>query len=434
MKNSLFKVSVLLLFCVLFLAFGLKGARVAAYVTGPDPARTGAPGEQTCAMSGCHVGNNNVNTGGGTLTIAGLPSNYSLGQSVDVTVTLALSGRTRFGFEVTAIDDQGRQAGTLTVTNSQRTQLTIPAVVAGNPRQYITHREAGTLSANQNSWTFRWTPPAQSVGRITFYAAGNAANNNGSESGDLIYTTSVSVQAPLASVATVSSASFAQNVALAPNMIVSAFSGAALSQNVVIASTNPLPTQLDGTEIEIRDFTSTTRKAGLFFVAPSQINYWIPTGVPNGIATVTVKRNGTAVAEGTVTIDSTSPGIFTANASGSGVPAAFVLRVVGSDQITESIYTSQSGQPVATPIDLATGDVYLILYGTGVVGAAANSVSATIGGTSTPILGFAAAPGFVGLDQINVGPIPKSLAGRGNADVVLTVGTKNANMVTINLK
>lgn len=289
---------------------------------------------------------------------------------------------------------------------------------------------------NQSRWAFHWKAPAQSAGRITFYVAANAANNNGSESGDLIYTTSASTQpaAPLASVATVSSASFAQNVALAQDMIVSAFSSAALSQNVAVASTNPLPTILDGTEIEVRDFTNTTRKAGLFFVAPSQVNYWIPAGTPNGIATITVKRNGTSVAEGTVTIESVSPGIFTANTVGTGVPAAFILRVVGTTQTTEPIYTNQSGQPVAIPIDLATGDAYLILFGTGVKGAAAGAVTATIGGTATPILGFAATSEFVGLDQVNVGPIPKSLIGRGVVNVVLTVAGNQANTVTINIK
>ncbi len=435
MKKNLFKVSTFFIFCALFFAFGLKGARVSADSGGPVPSRTGAPGEQTCAIAQCHIGTP-VNTGGGTLTISGMPANYVLNQNYTITITLSQGARVRFGFEATVIDDTGKAAGTITVTDTSRTK-SFPGTVGGNLRRYISHTENGNSGSNQATWTFRWTAPATAVGRITLYVAGNAANNNGSaDSGDLIYTTSASSQAPvaLASVATVSSASFAQNVALAQDMIVSAFSAVALSQNVAVASTTPLPTQLDGTEIEVRDSTNTTRKAGLFFVAPSQINYWIPAGTANGIATVTVKRNGTAVAENTVTIESTSPGIFTANTFGTGVPAGFAIRVVGTAQTQVSIYSSQNGQPVATPIDLATGDVYLILYGTGVKGAAANAVTATIGGTSTPILGFAATSEYVGLDQVNVGPIPKSLIGRGNADVVLTVAGKTANTVSINIK
>jgi uncharacterized protein (TIGR03437 family) len=43
------------------------------------------------------------------------------------------------------------------------------------------------------------------------------------------------------------------------------------------------------------------------------------------------------------------------------------------------------------------------------------------------------APGFIGLDQVNL-PIPRSLAGRGEVDVVVTVEGKVANTVKINIK
>jgi hypothetical protein len=50
-------------------------------------------------------------------------------------------------------------------------------------------------------------------GRVTFYVAGNAANGDGSNNGDFIYTLSRAVPfyvAPLQTVATVSAASFQQ--------------------------------------------------------------------------------------------------------------------------------------------------------------------------------------------------------------------------------
>lgn len=431
-KNPL-KISVFLFFCALFVAFGLKGARVHANSSVPPLSRTGAPGELTCAITACHIGTP-VNSGGGSLTIVGLPANYTLNQEYDITITLSQNGRTRFGFQATIIDDTGKEAGTLTVTDPNRTQSFL-GPVGNNARRYITHNTLGTGN-NQTSWSFRWKAPATSVGRITVYAAGNASNFNGvADAGDLIYTTSASAQppAPVAAVATVSAASFAQNVSLAQDMIVAGF-GSGLSVNVAVGTTNPLPIQLDGTEIEVRDATSTTRKAGLFFVAPTQANYVIPAGTANGTATISVKRSGTTVAQGTVTIESVSPGIFTANAGGTGIPAANILRIVGNAQTYEPIYTNNGGQITPVPIDLTNGDVYLILYCTGVKGAPQNGVTATIGGTATPILGFAATAEFVGLDQVNVGPIPKTLMGRGDANVVLTVGGKPANTVTINIK
>ena len=45
--------------------------------------------------------------------------------------------------------------------------------------------------SNGASFQFDWTPPATNAGLVTLYAAGNAANGNGSPTGDQIYTTSV---------------------------------------------------------------------------------------------------------------------------------------------------------------------------------------------------------------------------------------------------
>jgi len=111
---------------------------------------------------------------------------------VDITITLTQSNRARYGFEVTALTDSGAQAGTLIVTDSARTQ--IPP--SGGARTYIEHTFAGTApsATNQGSWTFKWRAPAIGAGRVTFYAAGNAANGNFSPDGDFIYTTTAVTQ------------------------------------------------------------------------------------------------------------------------------------------------------------------------------------------------------------------------------------------------
>ena len=43
------------------------------------------------------------------------------------------------------------------------------------------------------------------------------------------------------------------------------------------------------------------------------------------------------------------------------------------------------------------------------------------------------APGFVGLDQVDVG-LPRSLIGRGEVDLVLTVDGRAVNTVRINIR
>jgi uncharacterized protein (TIGR03437 family) len=272
------------------------------------------------------------------------------------------------------------------------------------------------------------------VGRVTFYIAGNAANNNGSPDGDFIYTIS---QATLGQFASLSAASFAQPPTLAPNGIAAGF-GSGLAANVVSASTVPLPTQLDGTEVKVRDAAGTDRDAGLFFVAPGQINYLIPAGTTNGTATITVRRSGNDVAQGTLTIESVAPGLFSANANGQGVAAAVVFRRRGTVDTTEPVaqFNSTSNRFEPVPIDLGpeTDQVFLIVFGTGIRGVSAQSAAtATIGGTNAPVSFAGATPGFEGLDQANIN-IPRSLIGRGLVDVVFRADNQTANTVQINVR
>jgi len=38
---------------------------------------------------------------------------------------------------------------------------------------------------------------------------------------------------------------------------------------------------------------------------------------------------------------------------------------------------------------------------------------------------------FAGLDQANLGPLPRTLAGRGEVNIMFTVSGKTANIVTV---
>ena len=81
--------------------------------------------------------------------------------------------------------------------------------------------------------------------------------------------------------------------------------------------------------------------------------------------------------------------------------------------IRDSVYTVTGGSVVAAPINVSSGSVYLILYGTGFQAAGTAGVTVTIGGVEADV-GFAGMQGsFAGLDQANV-LIPASLAGRGD--------------------
>ncbi|HMZ22166.1 MAG TPA: hypothetical protein PLD20_29815, partial [Blastocatellia bacterium] len=238
-------------------------------------------------------------------------------------------------------------------------------------------------------------------------------------------------------VASVSAASFLGNE-LAAESIVAAF-GVALATDVAIANTQPLPTTLLGTKVAVRDSTGVERLSPLFFVAPSQINYLMPPGLANGAATITITSGDNKVSVGAQQIAAVAPGLFTANATGQGVPAANVFRVAANGaQSFESfaMFDSALGRFVPRPIDLGPeGDlVFALLFGTGFrANGGLPNVSVKIGGVDCEVLYAADAPGFTGLDQCNA-RIPRSLIGRGEVDLVMTVNGKVANTVRVNIK
>ena len=92
------------------------------------------------------------------------------------------------------------------------------------------------------------------------------------------------------------------------------------------------------------------------------------------------------------------------------------------------------GSRVVVPVDLgASADpVYLSLYGTGFRNAA--RATAKVGGVDVPVLAFAAVPQFTEEDVVNIGPLPRSLAGKGDVNVVLTFDGKSTNPVTVSFK
>jgi len=208
--------------------------------------------------------------------------------------------------------------------------------------------------------------------------------------------------------------------------------GANLASGTITASGLPLPTQLDGTTVTVTDSTGTAFAAPLFYVSPTQINFEIPAGTALGTATVSVGGPGVGQSAA-IQIANVSPGLFSLN--GSGLVAAWVLPVVsGTQQPLQPVYQIVSGSVVPLPISLgpATEQVYLEMYGTGIRNA--SSVTAAVGGVGVPVLYSGAAPGFAGLDQVNIGPLPQSLAGAGSVGIVVMADTQAANTVNVTIQ
>ncbi|MBS1810796.1 MAG: SBBP repeat-containing protein [Acidobacteria bacterium] len=234
----------------------------------------------------------------------------------------------------------------------------------------------------------------------------------------------------------VSAASYER--ALAYNSITSAF-GSDLATKTLSANTLPLPTNLGGTTVTVRDLTGALRYAPLFFVSPTQVNYLMPPGTHAGRVVVTIRNANGLEATEILSVSDTAPGLFSADASGRGVAAATVQRIrANGKQSVEVIsqFDFSRGQIMAIPIDLgAEGDiVYLSLYGTGVRHRRElSNVGATVGGMKVRVAYAGLQNSYAGLDQVNV-MIPRELAGRGEVDVVLSVDGKLANVVKVKIK
>jgi len=230
----------------------------------------------------------------------------------------------------------------------------------------------------------------------------------------------------------VSSASFEAGRPLAPSMIAAGF-GAGLATGVAVNNQPIPPTELLGTSVEITDSAGTARQAQLFAVAPTQINWLVPSGTAQGRATVTVRSGTGSTVTGIADIAAISPGLYTANARGNGVASAFSLKVsFGGGQTQSLIFDPATLAP--TPINWQDGEqVYLLLYGTGIRGFN-QSVTATVGGEAVPVLGAVAQGQFPGLDQVNIGPLPDSLRNRGEVPILIRVDGQAANVTSVTLR
>ena len=231
---------------------------------------------------------------------------------------------------------------------------------------------------------------------------------------------------------TVTLATAGQVEPFAAESIVSAY-GTNLAGGTTSAATLPLPTSLDGNTVTVTDSAAAARQAPLFYVSPSQTNFEIPAGTATGTATVMFQNQNGTTQSATISIGSVSPGIFELN--GSWLVAAWVLPVIsGVQKPLQPVYQVVAGNVVALPISLgpSTEQVYLEMYGTGIRNA--KSVTATVGGLSVPVTFSGAAPGFAGEDQVNIGPLPLSLAGKGSVNILLTADGQAANTVNVTIQ
>jgi uncharacterized protein (TIGR03437 family) len=185
---------------------------------------------------------------------------------------------------------------------------------------------------------------------------------------------------------------------LAPRMLIAIYGTGMASATVSIAGT-PL---------------------SLYYVSATQINAVLP-DTASGFTQLTVQNSS---GENTINIyvEAAAPAIFTQDSSGAGPASA----LKSSDQ---SLVTA------ANP--LHAGDT-VELYATGLGQTSPNNgldyavqqPTVTVGGVACPVVFAGAAPGFVGLDQINC-TIPTGLTSTATVPVLIASGDRTSNTATL---
>lgn len=157
-----------------------------------------------------------------------------------------------------------------------------------------------------------------------------------------------------------------------------------------------------------------------YYVSATQINAALPDNV-SGLTQLTVE-NSSGQSSVNILVGAAAPAIFTQNSSGAGPASA--LRASDQTLVT-----------AANP--LHPGD-YVELYATGLgltqpqngLDYAVQQPTVTVEGLNCPVSFAGAAPGFIGLDQINC-MIPAAATANASAPVVMTSGSRVSNTATL---
>ena len=237
--------------------------------------------------------------------------------------------------------------------------------------------------------------------------------------------------------AVVNAASYSMN-SLAPDCYTTLF-GSNFSATSAQANPLMLPALLADAAVTITDSNGLTLSSPLYYVSPTQINFVVPEGLASGSATLTVTSFVGSKASLPVTISPVAPALFTADASGKGVPAAIAFDY-DSNGATQAppVFACVGVPAVCTPdpisLGLASTNVFLALFGTGIRGRSGLAgVSVTLGADALQVSYAGAQSSYPGLDQINV-LLDRSLVGKGLLTLQLNVDGVPANPVTLDIK
>lgn len=233
-----------------------------------------------------------------------------------------------------------------------------------------------------------------------------------------------------AQIAIVSAASYRPLVA--PNSLATAFGSHLANSNAhaQLDSNQQLPTQLAGVTVQINGTA-----APLLYVSPGQVNFLVPAATTLGTAQVQVQPTpGATPIKTTMQVGIVAPGLFSADSTGSG-PGA----ILNATTFTGPPFLVETQQNIGT--DKRTR---LAVFATGLRYAGnpsqnpdQSNVAIEVqardsSGNSYDVEYAGSAPGFFGLDQINL-LIPPTADGAGVISLAIAAGDFLSNTVTFQM-
>lgn len=204
----------------------------------------------------------------------------------------------------------------------------------------------------------------------------------------------------------VNGASFDPNQPMAPGSFATVFGQNLCGQTAAGNWIAPgqLPTSLGNCSVTVNGTA-----AMMQYVSPGQINLIVPQNMGPGTANIVV-NNGSQIMNGSMTIGQSGPGTFAMNGMGVGEGAMLNGMIWQPGPFS----TTTNGQPTA-----------IAMYVTGLDLSSTPTVS--IGGMPASVMWFGNAPGYAGLQQINVS-LPSGAAGVGRVPVTVTSNGQTSNV------
>ena len=232
-------------------------------------------------------------------------------------------------------------------------------------------------------------------------------------------------------------ASCAANQTVAPGSLISIF-GNNLASSLSQADSIPLSTNIGGVGVTINATPSP-----LLFVSGGQINAQLPWNVSGGTATVVVTRDGAASTPVSFPVGSVNPGIFTLSGDGTGQAIAYgnadaaFAAPAGTVPPPFTAHPAKIGDPTSLVI-LATGlgavDPPVDSGGIPPSGTLSKTVATPtvrVGGVQAQVVFSGLAPGFVGVNQINIVIAPGTPVGNAVPLQIEMGGITTSDKVTI---